>query len=177
MTFVEEWVVIHTHTLLDISSWTISSFSPFSWSLQKQHKKGQPITMNVKCEKLTVFLPSLTLFSCSSWSRLLWEPFVCLVSSDEGTILPPDMLTPAAHHSWGTDGQFVKYILLKKHKRSCYFTSTIWFATHAPSETCHSGPEVSGKLVLVGSSCFQTVHHLPPLKTKTSQKLTGHKLS
>lgn len=46
----------------------------------------------------------LTLFSCSNWSRLLWEPRACLMSSGACAALPPQRLTPAAHHSWNTHG-------------------------------------------------------------------------
>lgn len=99
---------MHTHTRLDVSSCSTSSFSCSPLSSPCQHIRGeggggQPSNRQLENKGLPLLHPHLlTLPSESKRSRLLCEPLTCLQSSDAAAVLPPDMLTPAAHHSCKT---------------------------------------------------------------------------
>lgn len=78
---------------------------PFLLSLATSPEEERGETSASTGNNLHLLLVSLllTLPSESRLSRLLWEPLTCLESSD----LPPDMLTPAAHHSCRKKGKII----------------------------------------------------------------------
>lgn len=126
---------------------------------------------------------SFTLGSCSSWSRLLWEPFLCLEasvstadSSPETPELPsherpPDRFTPAAHRSCAGDIRrnnidwdfinvfhiFLTYRTTEVWQQNCWFQLS--FFTFIEASFCSSG------LRHTGTGRFILFSVWPPLAT------------
>lgn len=130
-----------------------------------------------------------TLGSCSSWSRLLWEPFLCLEasvstvdSSPETPELPshdrpPERFTPAAHRTCDkiseADSRPNSH-RLRLHKCKCIFLTKLLILIRSSFFTFIEASFCSSGLRHTGTGRFILFSAWPPLATYKEQDINNN---